>query len=455
MYRRTKCVNGVLTRHLIHRTAMTDKANLADIVRALSAHESRARNSFNLTPSENIISPLAKVPLVADVYSRYYFEHLKLHGEWMFWGGIEAGQIQSKNLEPVLRRLAKAQHVETRPLSGLNCMAIVISGLCPPGGTLMTIPIEAGGHMSTPNVAARLGVSTIPITMDGHDVNLDHFEQTLQTHKINVVYLDQSTQLFPIDPHPLRLIIDRVSPHTLLHCDTSHTNGLVLGGVLANPLERGAHTFGGSTHKTLPGPHKAFIATNDALIAELISSAAFDLISHHQVSSSISLAITLDEFEHKEGSEYALQVKKNAKIMAATLASESLIVGGGSQGWTNCHQVWVAPPAYIEANDVAAHLYDVGLLVNVLPGLPFMPRKAFRLSSSELTRLGATEQDICLITQVLAEALHGHKPSIKSKNIVRDLRELLNTPQFCYNTEEIETMEFCIPLKTLARALIS
>lgn len=428
-------------------------ANIAKIMEALSAHESRARKSFNLTPSENVISPLARLPLVADIYSRYFFEHLKLHGSWMFWGGIEAGQLQSSFLEPALQRLAGARYVETRPLSGLNCMTVVISGLCPPGGTMMTVPLEAGGHMSTPQVAARLGVQNVPIAMAGHEVDLDQFERDIRGRRIDLVYIDQSTQLFPIDPRPLRQAIDRVSPETVLHCDTSHTNGLVLGGVIANPLERGAHTFGGSTHKTLPGPHKGFVATNDAALADRIGASAFDLISHHQVAASVSLAITLDEFECKDGAGYARQVLVNAKAIAATLAEGGLHVGGADNGWTSCHQVWVAPSGGVDPDAAAAALYEAGLLVNILPGLPSMPGKSLRLSSSELTRLGAREDDVVIVAGVLCEALHGRSIAGKSRQVIRDLRAALDRPQYCYEAADIETLPLYPPLKTLAEAL--
>jgi len=429
------------------------KPAIKDILLKLSAHENRAIRSFNLTPSENVLSPLAKLPLVADIYSRYFFEHLDLHGFWMFYGGIEAGEVQSSVLEPMLRRLTGARYVDTRPLSGLNCMTVVISGLCPPGGTMLTVPLESGGHMSTQQISKRLGVEAVPMPMHVHEVDLEGFERALRRRRIDVVYLDQSTQLFPIDPAPLRRIIDAVSPGTVLHCDTSHTNGLVLGSALPNPLERGAHTFGGSTHKTLPGPHKGFVATNDAQLAERIGGAAYDLISHHQVAASISLAITLDEFEHKDGSGYARRICTNALALARTLADEGLPVGGEGRGWTRCHQVWAAASPGVDPHAAAAELYAAGLMVNILPGLPSIPGIAFRFSTSELTRLGADEDDVAALGSVLAQALKGNSVSTLGRATIQGLRAKLSRPRYCYDLHEIETMDLPSPLEALARAI--
>lgn len=215
--------------------------------------------------------------MVLDGYSRYFVDHMELFGEWSFFGGVEAGRIETDLLKPMLSDMAGADHVDVRPISGLNCMTVAMGGLCPAGGTMYTVPVESGGHMSTTTVAERLGIRTVPLPMDGHHaIDLDRLAEQLKTDPPNLVYLDQSTQLFPIDPLPVRELLDQHAPQALLHYDSSHINGLILGGALPNPLDRGAHSFGGSTHKTLPGPHKAFLATNDRRVAEMTDDGTID-----------------------------------------------------------------------------------------------------------------------------------------------------------------------------------
>jgi len=52
--------------------------------------------------------------------------------------------------------------------------------------------------------------------------------------------------------------------------DVSHNAAFIIGKQHPNPLEDGYDAFGGSTHKTIPGPQKAFFATNRKDIYENI-----------------------------------------------------------------------------------------------------------------------------------------------------------------------------------------
>jgi glycine hydroxymethyltransferase len=190
-----------------------NSSSMPRLLDLLQSHDRRARRSLNFTPSENVLSPLARMPFVMDTYSRYFFEHMRLFGEWFFFSGIEAGLIQAEVLEPLLRELAHAQYVDTRPISGLNCMTVAMAGLCRSGGTMLTVPAESGGHMSTTTVAARLGIRTLPIPMsETHFVDLDGLDRLLAAERPDLIYIDQSNQLFPIDPKPIREVVDLRSP---------------------------------------------------------------------------------------------------------------------------------------------------------------------------------------------------------------------------------------------------
>lgn len=218
----------------------------------LRVHEHRACSAFNLTPSENRLSPLAQLPFRLDAYSRYFLDDMRLFGQWCFPAGRQLGAIERDVLHPLLKTFAKSEFVNVRPISGINCMTIVLAALVRPGDNVLVIPASAGGHVSTRHVATRLGVAAFDIPfVSPFEIDYPGLEAVLAQHRIRLVYLDQSTQLVPLDTKPLRDMVDAVSPSTLIHYDSSHVNGLIFGAALPNPLERGAHTFGGSTHKTL------------------------------------------------------------------------------------------------------------------------------------------------------------------------------------------------------------
>ncbi|MCY0933941.1 hypothetical protein [Streptomyces sp. H34-S4] len=318
-------------------------------------------------------------------------------------------------------------------------MTIAMAGLCPAGGTMLTVPEDGGGHMSTVHVADRLGIRTLPIPMERtHHVDLCALESLLARSRPDLVYLDQSSQLFPIDPRPVRQLIDAVSPGTLLHVDSSHTNGLILGGALPNPLERGAHTFGGSTHKTLPGPHKGFLATNDERLRDRIDAIAYHYVSHHHLGAVVSLAITLVELRDCKGDDYARLVLANAHRFAAELWQRGIPVAEPDLGFTACHQVWVKPVPGTDAAKTAQLLEENGLLVNKLGGLPGIPGPAFRLSLAEATRLGATEADVDDLAGIFADLMSGKTRD--HEDDVRALRQRLSRPRFCYDYEDLRDM---------------
>ncbi|KRV46487.1 hypothetical protein AQ490_11350 [Wenjunlia vitaminophila] len=422
------------------------------LVGALAEHQSRARRALNLTPSENTMSPLARVPLVCDVYSRYFFDHLRLLGSWSFYGGLEPGRIELDILVPLLRELAGAAHVDVRPISGLNCMTVALAALCPRGGTVYTVPLASGGHMSTPVVADQLGLRTVPLPMDRHhDVDPDRLADLLRRDPADLIYLDQSTQLFPLDAGPVRDLADRLSPRTLIHYDSSHVNGLVLGGAVPNPLRRGAHTFGGSTHKTLPGPHKGFLATDDEELAKRIGAVADHLVSHHHLGEVVSLAVTLLELRDRDGAGYARKVIDNARVFARTMHRHGRTVAAADRGFTGCHQVWVRAGAGVDPHRAADRMYAQGLLVNKLDGLPGLDGTSFRLSVAEVTRLGAGAEHASALGEVVA-ALLGDEDADRTADIAR-LRSSLSHPRYCYTSDEVERMGAPGELLALMRAI--
>jgi glycine/serine hydroxymethyltransferase len=407
----------------------------------LDSHQKKANTSLNFTPSENVMSPLSRVPLVMDIYSRYFFEHKKLFGEWFFFGGIEAGEIQGEYTEPVLRKLTKANYVDVRPLSGLNCMTIVMAALCKKGGNMLTIPEPFGGHMSSANVAKRLGINANEIPFDNHEIDLDLFMLQVKKIKPDLIYIDQSTQLFPIDPMPLRKIIDIHSPMTKIHYDSSHINGLILTGAIFNPLENGAHSFGGSTHKTLPGPHKAFFATNDKIIYSLFDDIAYHFISHNQVASSISLAITLLELMECNGVLYAQRIIENAKLFANGISNNGIPVAAKHKGFTNCHQVWIGTPKGMSADKIASQMYNLGILVNKLPCLPLFDTPSFRFSLAEITKLGATSKEMPQLINIISTLINQEnlkQDQLESISLeMQSLKSKLSKPKYCFTSQQL------------------
>lgn len=407
------------------------------IFEILFEHEYSMRRNLCLIPSENVLSPCARIPFVLDAYSRYVFDHHINLGQTFFFSGKELSQIEHDVLIPLLQDASCANFVDARPISGLNCMTIVLSSLCRIGDIVLSLPESGGGHMSLAPIVKRMGGKPISVLMVDHEIDTDDLAEKLKKYQPKLFYIDQSTVLFPLNIMPIREIVEKYSPRTIIYFDASHLNGLILTNVLPNPLLTGAHCFGGSTHKTLPGPHKAFFATNDPNIFREFQNMAHHLISHRHIASTISLAITMTELKECGGKEYAENIVLNAKRLAEGLERKGLSVGKKGANFTDCHQVWVSPRQEVPAALAAQNMCNFGLRINLLPSLPGMNGPSFRLSVAEITRLGAKNREIDMLVDIFGEFLSESSIIPEQKKSMVALKEKLKSPKYCYTRADL------------------
>src|SRR5436853_1776389 len=93
----------------------------------LSMHECKLKRSFSFIPSENMISPLSRLAYLSDSYSRYFFGEKEVFGQWSFQGGSIIGEIQTEILMPLFRKLARAEYIDVRSISGLTGMTLALA----------------------------------------------------------------------------------------------------------------------------------------------------------------------------------------------------------------------------------------------------------------------------------------------------------------------------------------
>lgn len=388
-----------------------------------------------MTPSENRLSKFSTLPFQWDVHNRYAFNDPEGEGG-AFTGALAASRVENELLAPSLKRLGGAKFVNTRPISGLNCMVLAMSALAKKGSTVYVVPPAAGGHASTVAVANQLGLKPVAIPMVGpHEVDVEKLNQTIVKDRPELIYLDQSTGLAPIDVASIRNVVDSKSPITKIHYDTSHLNGLILFKALKNPLELGATSYGGSTHKTLPGPHKAFLLTNEEDIARQFLRATDIFVSQSHPSSTLALYFTLAELEECSGTEYASAVIRNARQLGSQLSLGGLTVPGSDFGYTRSHQVWVALTSETNKPELTARLRRGGLQANRFGALPGLPAGGLRLSTAEVTRMGGGPKHMEFIAEALAGAVMGDWSADRIRSVLTPVREATSKMQYCYPDE--------------------
>jgi glycine/serine hydroxymethyltransferase len=394
---------------------MIGDQSIHEIIELLVENERAAGQTLCMVPSENGMSALAKLPLLLDVYHRYFFNRTGDPGRWGFRGGELTGPIETQVTDRVLAELGAATHVNTRPLSGLNGMTLVLAALGgPPGSTVLTVSADNGGHYATKSIAARMGlrVEFLP-PRDTHTVDHAAVRELVAATRPTLVYVDQSNCLFPLDIAELTDSVRRARPDTTVHVDASHWMGLVLGGVQPNPLEAGADSFSGSTHKTFPGPQKAVFLTRREDLAELVREAEDYLISSHHFAATLSLGLALLEFRDFGGARYARDVVANTRRFAEHLHRHGVPVEAAERGFSAGHQLWLDTDARIgrPAHAVGARLSRAGIRVNVQPELPGIDHPVVRVGLNEATFHGLVEQDIDELADVFVAAVLDTAPA--------------------------------------------
>ncbi|MEV7007457.1 hypothetical protein [Streptosporangium sp. NPDC051022] len=391
--------------------------------RAIADADRRAAHALNLVPSENRISPLAALPLGSDFYNRYFFNTAGDPLFWEFRGGEEIAHIEALGID-ALRRMAAARYCNVRPISGMSAMIITIAALSRPGSAVVSVDQNSGGHYATSALLGRLGRESRLLGGKTGEVGGPELADLLAPGDVDLVYVDVQNCVRTPDFRAMAAVVRDVSPGTRLYVDASHYLGLVLGGHVVNPLACGADAFGGSTHKSFPGPHKGVIFTNSDDVDERLRAAQFDLLSSHHFAETLALALAALEVEQHIG-EYARATNDNARRLARALADAGFRVYGDSgAGYTDTHQVWVELDGTADAYALSNRLAEVGIRVNLHSTLPGMPGVHLRLGSNEVTFEGAGPRAI----EKLADALVTARERALGPRTVSEIRRRFGAP---------------------------
>ena len=221
--------------------------------------------------------------------------------------------------------------------------------------------------------------------------------------------------------------------------DMSHVAGLVAGGVHPNPVGV-ADVVTTTTHKTLRGPRGAIILANGnestplqkvertkANIPTLIDRAIIPGLQggphNHQTA---AIAVALGEALRPEFRDYAAQIVKNAKTLAAELLKKDykLLTGG-----TETHLLLLD----LNNKNITGKIAEIalglaGITVNKNT-IPYDTRKAFdpsgiRLGTPALTSRGMKEAEMKIVAGFIDRALANAGRDLELAKINLEVREL-------------------------------
>ena len=375
------------------------------IASALEAELSRQRHKLELIASENIVSR-AVMEAQGSVLTNKYAEG---YPGKRYYGGCECVDVVEALAIERAKELFGAGYVNVQPHSGAQANMAVFFSLLSPGDTYMGMNLTDGGHLTHGSAVNMSGkyFHVVPYGVDKETecIDYDALEKQAKEIKPKLIVAGASAYARIIDFERLSAIAKAVGAYLMV--DMAHIAGLVAGGMHPSPLPW-ADVVTTTTHKTLRGPRGGMILTKDAEFGAQFNKAIFPGIQGGPLMHVIAAkAVALEEALQPAFKEYAAQVVKNAKTLAASLQEKGFrIVSGG----TDNHLMLVDLRSKGVTGKEAQNLLDgVGITAN-RNTIPFEPLSPFvtsgiRLGSPALTTRGFKEADMEEVAAIIALVL--------------------------------------------------
>jgi glycine hydroxymethyltransferase len=374
-------------------------------------HETWRAGCVNLIASENVQSPFVRRYLDSDLSQRYADYAGRDLGARKYRGTRWVEQIEAQVIQ-LASELYGAQYIELRAISGHIAGAAVIMALTRPGDIILEASRDLGSHRMATKLgmtpALPLDVRFLPFDPWAYNVDVAKTLEMIERFHPRMVILGSSSFLFP---HPVRELAEalRAYPETVLVYDASHVLGLIGGKRFQDPIAEGAHLVFGSTHKTLPGPQGGLILSNDESLMERIAQAVYPaLITNHHLFRLPALGIALLELKYW-GSAYANQIVGNAQQLGAAIQAQGIDVIAKDGRYTESHTLLLQVAPFGSGEEVAARLEAANLIVNAAHLPDVFGSEGIRIGVQEITRMGAREDDMDLLAELIAAVITGTK----------------------------------------------
>lgn len=410
----------------------------------------RQMRGIELIASENFVSDQVMAAMGSCLTNKY----AEGYPGKRYYGGCQVvDEVEQLAIDRV-KELFGAEYANVQPHSGAQANAAVFLACLNPGDTFMGLNLDHGGHLSHGSLVNTSGIIYKPVgynlNKETGRVDYDEMERLAQEHKPKMIIGGGSAYSREWDYARMRKIADSVG--AILMIDMAHPAGLIAAGLLDNPVKY-AHIVTSTTHKTLRGPRGGIILMGKdfenpwgkktpkgeiKMMSALLNSAVFPGIQGGPLEHVIAAkAVAFSEALTPAFKEWALQVKKNAAVLADELIKRGFnIVSGG----TDNHSMLVDlrnkyPDLTGKVAEKALVAADITVNKNMIP---FDTRSAFqtsgiRLGTPAITTRGAKEDLMVKIAGFIETVLN----SPEDENVIAQVRSevnaiMANYPLFAY-----------------------
>ena len=366
---------------------------------AMNQELARQRRNLELIASENIVSPTV-LAAMGSVLTNKYAEG---YPGKRYYGGCEAVDIVENLAIERAKELFGAEFANVQPHSGAQANLAVYAALLKPGDTVMGMSLADGGHLThgaPVNMSGQL-YNFVPYGINAEGlIDYDAFEKKAEEVNPKMIVAGASAYPRVIDFERIGQIAKKVN--ALFMVDMAHIAGLVAGGAHPSPVPY-ADVVTTTTHKTLRGPRGGLILAK-AEYGPAINKAVFPGMQGGPLEHVIAgKAVCLREALQPEFKEYAAQIVKNAKALAAGLTKRGVdLVSGGTD---NHLMLLDLRSLHITGKELSRRLDEVYITANK-NAIPNDPEKPFvtsgvRLGTAAVTTRGLKEEDMDVIAECI------------------------------------------------------
>ncbi len=404
---------------------MSDLLDNFDIEIADSIRRETERQEYSLEfiASENFVSE-AVLEVQGSVLTNKYAEG---YPSKRYYGGCEFVDEAETLAIDRAKELFGAEHANVQPHSGSQANMAVYFTVCEPGDTVLGMNLAHGGHLthgSPVNFSGKLfNIVSYGVERETGRINYEEVERLALECRPKLIVVGASAYSRAIDFEAFRRIADKVGAKVMV--DMAHIAGLVAAGEHANPVPY-AEFVTTTTHKTLRGPRGGMILCREEY-AKKINSNIFPGIQGGPLMHVIAAkAVAFKEALQPEFKQYAAQVVKNAKALAAALVKRGYnLVSGG----TDNHLMLLDLSGTEITGKVAENtLEKAGITVNK-NAVPFDTRSPFvtsgiRIGTPATTSRGLKESEMELVAAWIDRALNNIDNDAELATICAEVKAL-------------------------------
>jgi glycine hydroxymethyltransferase len=416
----------------------------------IDEEKNRQMHGIELIASENFVSEQV-LKAMGSVLTNKYAEG---YPGRRYYGGCQIVDQTEQIAIDRAKALFGAEWANVQPHSGAQANMAVLMTILKPGDTFMGLNLSHGGHLSHGSPVNSSGILYNPIAYsveeDTGTIDYDKMEATALAEKPKLIIAGASAYSRDWDYKRMRQIADKIG--ALLMADIAHPAGLIARGLLNDPVPY-CHIITTTTHKTLRGPRGGLILIGKdfenpwglktpkgeiKMMSAMIDSAVFPGIQGGPLEHVIaSKAVAFGEALSDEFMDYALQVKKNAQVMAKAFMDKGFkVISGGTDNHLMLIDLRTKYPditgKMVENLLVKA---DITLNKNMVPfdsRTPFTT-SGIRVGTPAITTRGLKENHMPVIVDLIDEVIANHENEEVITKVRTQVNEMMSEfPLFAY-----------------------